>query len=154
MQKNGAESFGISQVPPLNTRRSRVFSSVTAHSSITGGRKLLYPFQYFQHTPQTHHFCHCEEEERRRGNLTMSVAKLWRVLKIPSQSIFFPPSIPLFFPPLLQFRHLRKIYASWQFRNAPFFCEVFTPFCRRFPTFLHPKHGRAVFSVPSPRTGA
>jgi hypothetical protein len=76
-------------------------ASVTAHSSITGGRKLLHPFQYSQHTPKTLEF------HRQRF-----VVCLWRVLKIPKQSIFFPPSIPLSLQPLFQADIQIKIFGG------------------------------------------
>ena len=68
-----------------------LFTSLTTHSSIPGRRKLLHPFQYSQHTPKTLEF------HRQRF-----LVCLWRVLKIPKQSIFFLPSIPLSFQPLFQ----------------------------------------------------
>ena len=98
---------------------------VTAHSSIPYWRKLLSQPPYFHHTPKTLWF-----------HRQTFVVCLWRVLKIPKQSIFFQHSIPLSLQPLLQFSHIRKIYASWPFRKAPFFCESFSPFCHRFPKFL------------------
>lgn len=118
-------------------------ASVTPHSSIPGAKKILQKPPYSQHTPKT------LELHRQRFSVC-----LWRVLKIPTQITFFPPSIPLSFPPLLQFRHIRKIYASCQFRQAPFFCEVFTPFCHRFPQWCFYMHERAVHTKTPPRTGA
>ena len=64
---------------------------VTAHSRIPYWRKLLSHPLYFHHTPKTLEF------HRQRF-----VVCLWRVLKIPKQSIFFPPSIPLSLQPLFQ----------------------------------------------------
>lgn len=127
-------------------------ASVTPHSSIPGAKKILSQPPYSQHTPKTLEF------HRQRFSVCF-----WRVLIIPKQSIFFPPSIPLFFPPLLQAVLQLKIIASWPFRKAPFFCEVFTPFCHSFPKFLQSIAGihfsdseqpffSAVYTLPSPRT--
>ncbi len=125
---------------------------VTAHSRIPYWRKYFRQPPYFHHIPKTLQF-----------HRQTFVVCLWRVLKIPKQSIFFQHSIPLYLQPLLQFRHIRKIYASWPFRKAPFFCEVFTPFCHRFPKFLQSiaafpfvdLMGRfipGVYTLPLPRT--
>ena len=63
-------------------------ASVTPHSSIPGAKKILYQPPYSQHTPKTLEF------HRQRFSVCF-----WRVLKIPKQGIFCPPSIPLSFPP-------------------------------------------------------
>ena len=129
-----------------------LFTSLTAHSSITGGRKLLFPTHYFQHTPKTLDF------QRKRF-----VVCLWRVLKIPKQSIFFPPSIPLSLQPLFQAVIQIKIFGGWACRTPPFFCDSVSPFCQRFSKFLQyiavihcpnpePVEGLAVYTLPSPRT--
>ena len=165
MQKNGAESFGIYPVPTATVLlligswaqskdTGNTVAFVTAHSSITGGRKLLHPFQYSQHTPKTLEF-----------HRQTFVVCLWRVLKIPKQSIFFPPSIPLSFQPLVTSSILFTIAVSWKFCNTPFFCELVSPFCQSFPKFLQSIAGihfsdseqpvfSAVYTLPSPRTGA
>ena len=129
-------------------------ASVTAHSSITGGRKLLSPFQYFQHTPKKIKFY----------RLKFSVF-FWRVQKIPKQSIFFQYSIPLSLQPLFQAVIQIKIFGGWACRTPPFFCDSVSPFCQRFSKFLQSIAGihfsdseepffSAVYTLPSPRTGA
>ena len=141
MQKNGAESFGICQVPSATARTSRSVAFVTAHSSIPGRRKLLSPFQDSQHTPPIFLV------QRLR------FVVYWRcVLKTPPKSIFFLPSIPLSFQPLFRAGILRKIPGYWACRTPPFFCDSVSPVCRRSSKFLNSKHGQAVFSVSSPRT--
>ena len=116
---------------------------VTAHSRIPYWRKLLSHPLYFHHTPKTLEF------HRQRF-----VVCLWRVLKIPKQSIFFQYSIPLSLQPLFQAVIQIKIFGGWACRTPPFFCEVFTPFCHRFPKWCFYMHGRAVHTKTPPRTGA
>ena len=127
-------------------------ASVTAHSSITGGRKLLHPFQYSQHTPKTLEF------HRQRF-----VVCLWRALKIPKQSIFFQHSIPLSLQPLFQAVIQIKIFGGWACRTPPFSCESVSPFCQRFSKFLQyiavihftdseEPFFSAVYTLPSQRT--
>lgn len=129
-------------------------ASVTAHSSITGGRKMLHPFQYSQPTPKTLEF-----------HRQTFVVCLWRVLKIPKQSIFFPPSIPLSLQPLFQAVIQIKIFGGWACQTPPFSCESVSPFCQLFPKFLQyiavihftvaeQPFFSAVYTLPSPRTGA
>ena len=163
MQKNGAESFGIYPVPTATVLlligswaqskdTGNTVAFVTAHSSITGGRKLLFPTHYFQHTPKTLEF------HRQRF-----VVCLWRVLKIPKQSIFFPPSIPLSLQPLFQAVIQIKIFGGWACRTPPFFCDSVSPFCQRFSKFLQyiavihftdseEPFFSAVYTLPSPHT--
>lgn len=125
---------------------------VTAHSRIPYWRKLLSQPPYFLHTPKTLRF-----------HRQMFVVCLWRVLKIPKQSIFFQHSIPLSLQPLVTIPSWISILVSWILCKAPFFCEVFTPFCQRFPKFLQSIAGihfsdseepffSAVYTLPSPRT--
>lgn len=116
---------------------------VTAHSRIPYWRKLLSHPLYFHHTPKTLEF------HRQRF-----VVCLWRALKIPKQSIFFQYSIPLSLQPLFQAVIQIKIFGGWACRTPPFFCEVFTPFCHRFPKWCFYMHGRAVHTKTPPRTGA
>ena len=127
---------------------------VTANSRIPYWRKYFRQPPYSQHTPKTLAF------HRQRFSLC-----LWRVLKIPKQSIFFPPSIPLSFQPLVTSSILFTIAVSWKFCNTPFFCELVSPFCQSFPKFLQSIAGihfsdseqpvfSAVYTLPSPRTGA
>ena len=68
-----------------------LFTSLTAHSSIPYWRKLLSQPPYFQQAVKILRF-----------HRKWFVVYLYRLLKIPKQSIFFPPSIPLSLQPLFQ----------------------------------------------------
>ena len=102
---------------------------------------MLFPTHYFQHTPKTLEF------HRHRF-----VVCLWRVLKIPKQSIFFPPSIPLSLQPLFQAVIQIKIFGGCACRTPPFFCESVSPFCQRFSKWCFYMHERAVHTKTPPHT--
>ena len=125
---------------------------VTANSRIPYWRKYFRQPPYSQHTPKTLAF------HRQRFSLC-----LWRVLKIPKQSIFFQHSIPLSLQPLFQAVIQIKIFGGWACRTPPFFCDSVSPFCQRFSKFLQyiavihcpnpePVEGLAVYTLPSQRT--
>gem|GEM_PF-6686348 len=77
---------------------------------------MLSPPQNFQHTPQTLAF------HRQRFSVC-----LWRVLKTPGKSIFFPPYIPLSFPPLLHAFLRLKNYSKLTVLSSTIFLRSVYP---------------------------